>query len=399
MIHFMKATINSFLNEEFYLTKKIKLKNLDMIVFTLVTVGCILMRAALFPYVSGDYGSFLSKWFDTLEKNGGFKALSISLGDYTPPYFYILAFLTYLPFDSLFSIKLVSCIFDFVLAIFVMKMVFAKYKSVPISILSYGVALVAPTVLLNSACWAQCDVIFTLFLVLCIFSFMRDKPLLACVFFGISFSFKLQAIFLAPLLLIFWLKGKMKFRHFFAIPAVYLISIIPSAIAGRSFWELLTIYISQSGQYNNMSLNAPNMYIFISNVTNSSLGSAAVLLCFVAVLMAIYLIFRKKFTFTNDIIITLALFFALLVPFLLPYMHERYFYVADVLSIIFVFYRPKRFYVAIMVVFSSLCSYLPFLFAKQPISLNYAAIIILVALVFVAVEIKNLLFVEKIQKK
>lgn len=394
----MNLKLKKFLKTEISITDKLKLTPLDLIAFTLISVCCILMRTAMFSYVSGDYGSFLSKWFDTLQENGGFAALGMSLGDYTPPYFYILAALTYLPINSLFSIKLVSCFFDFVLAIYIMKMVFFKYKSVPISIFSYGAVLAAPTVLLNSACWAQCDVIFTLFLLLCVFSFMKDKPLLACIFFGISFSFKLQAIFLAPLLLIFWLNGKMKFRHFFAIPAVYLISIIPAALAGRSLFELLTIYISQSGQYKRMSLSAPSIYIFISDMTNTAVATAAVLICFVAVLTAIYLICRKKFEFTNEIIITMALFFSLLVPFLLPYMHERYFYSADILSIVFAFYRPKKFFIAIMISFASLCCYMPFLFGKQPVNLNITAIIMLFALIFIVIELKKLLFTTKIQK-
>ncbi|MFZ2539382.1 MAG: hypothetical protein WAX04_10835 [Oscillospiraceae bacterium] len=390
----MQHKMEDILFQEFTVSKHFKLRTIDLLAFTFFTFFCVLMRVSLFPFVSGDYTQFLEKWFHTIKDNGGFSALSISLGDYTPPYFYILAALTYLPIDSLVSIKLVSCIFDFILAITIMKMAYAKYASTSVAILSYGIALITPTILLNSACWAQCDVIYTTFLVLCVFAFMKDKPVLATSFFAIALCFKLQAIFIAPLLVVLWLKGKMKFLHFFLIPAIYIVSIIPSAIAGRNFFELLTIYISQSGQYNKLSMNAPNLYIFISQNTDKMIAMAAILLCLVEVLVAIYILIIKKFELTKDIIISLALFFAILLPFLLPHMHERYFYVADVFSVLYAIYRPKKFYVAVLVIFSSLCSYLPFLFRETPINLNYVALIMLSSLIFLIIDLKNQIFIK-----
>jgi hypothetical protein len=43
-------------------------------------------------------------------------------------------------------------------------------------------------------------------------------------------------------------------------------------------------------------------------------------------------------------------------------MHERYFYPADVLAIVYAFYFPKYFYVPIVVIICSFLSYLPYLF-------------------------------------
>ncbi len=390
----MQHKLEDILFQEFDISERFKLRTIDLLAFSLITFFCVLMRVSLFPFASNDYNTFLQHWFTTIKDNGGFAALSISLGDYTPPYFYILASLTYLPIDSLISIKFVSCIFDFILAITVMKMAYAKYSSTPVAILSYGITLITPTVLLNSALWGQCDVIFTTFLVLSVLAFMKDKPVWATSFFAIALCFKLQAIFIAPLLVVLWLKGKIKFRHFFLIPAIYIISVIPSAIAGRDFFELLTIYISQSGQYTKMSLNAPNLYMFISQSTDPMIATTAVMICFVVVLSAIYIFAIKKFELSKDSIISMALFFAILLPFLLPHMHERYFYVADILSIIYTIYRPKKFYIAILVIFSSLCSYLPYLFGETPINLNYVALVMLFALIFLVVDLINQIFIK-----
>jgi Gpi18-like mannosyltransferase len=65
-------------------------------------------------------------------------------------------------------------------------------------------------------------------------------------------------------------------------------------------------------------------------------------------------------------IVTASAVFAIGVPFVLPGMHERYFYLADVLTVVLAFYRPRLWFVPLLVQTASLLSYLPFLFWQQP---------------------------------
>lgn len=198
-----------------------------------------------------------------LKNAGGLAGIGMNIGDYTPPYLYILALLTYLPVEALFSIKLVSCIFDFLLALYAAKTVFHLTQSRAKTLLAYTLALLCPTVVLNGSAWAQCDSIFTFFLLLSFYSALKSRPWRVCIFFGIAFAFKLQAIFFAPLLLLLCIKNRLWLRHLLTIPAVYLLSILPAWIAGRNFWDLLTIYFNQAGQYHNLSKNAPNVWSFL----------------------------------------------------------------------------------------------------------------------------------------
>ena len=69
------------------------------IFIALVSIFAVIIRLRLFPFVSKDMTNFLFPWFDRIKSNGGFLALDERIGDYTPPYYYILAFLTYLPFE------------------------------------------------------------------------------------------------------------------------------------------------------------------------------------------------------------------------------------------------------------------------------------------------------------
>ena len=217
-------------------------KRPDYILLLAVTAIAFLARFGLFSYVSGDYTSFLSNWFDTLKNAGGLAGIGMNIGDYTPPYLYILALLTYLPVEALFSIKLVSCIFDFLLALYAAKTVFHLTQSRAKTLLAYTLALLCPTVVLNGSAWAQCDSIFTFFLLLSFYSALKSRPWRVCIFFGIAFAFKLQAIFFAPLLLLLCIKNRLWLRHSAddtgRLPALHP---APAWIAGRNFWDLLTI--------------------------------------------------------------------------------------------------------------------------------------------------------------
>src|SRR6185437_6819032 len=59
--------------------------------------------------------------------------------------------------------------------------------------------------------------------------------------------------------------------------------------------------------------------------------------------------------------------------FVLPHMHDRYFYSADVLSIVYAFQRPSRWFLPIAVVSASVICYIPFLWGETPLPTSFAA--------------------------
>jgi Gpi18-like mannosyltransferase len=110
----------------------------------------------------------------------------------------------------------------------------------------------------------------------------------------------------------------------------------------------------------------------------------------VLILSFVVLISKRKIT--NELILKLALVFALVVPFLLPEMHDRYFYLADVLSLIYAFYFPKYFYVPIVVQFCSLESYIPFLMQETVINLAYLSVLLLAVITLVVWDLMKTLW-------
>ena len=67
----------------------------------------------------------------------------------------------------------------------------------------------------------------------------------------------------------------------------------------------------------------------------------------------------------NVLSISPALIGALMIPFLLPRMHERYFFAADIMALVYFFYNKKRWYVPIIVIYNSYVVYAYYLFRVE----------------------------------
>jgi Gpi18-like mannosyltransferase len=370
----------------------------NVVLLFLITALAILMRVLLFPFESGDYHQFLQGWYTALKANGGFAAVGMNIGDYMPTYIYLLAIFTYFPVSGLVAIKLISSIADIVLAIFVMKTVNLKYQNKTYGVISYTVILFLPSVFLNSAVWGQCDAIFTSALVACVYYLMQNHEHKAVFAFAIAFIFKLQAVFLAPLLILMLLKRKIKPDTFLIIPLVYFISCIPAVIMGRDFLDLLTVYFSQSKQYSMISMFLPNLYTWMPEDTPGYISKAAVILAGALVALSLFYFYRKKFVLTHEMFISFALFYALFLPFILPHMHERYYFVADILSVVFAFYFPKKFYVPVVTVLSSTYAVCHNLFNTDFFSVQILGVIMLVLLILLIKHLMELISASSIHE-
>jgi Gpi18-like mannosyltransferase len=368
-----------------------------LIILSLGIFLSIVLRLGLFDFESVDYREFLSPWYDFIAGHGGFSALQYDFSNYSPPYLYLLTLATYLPLPKLYAIKLVSISFDFLLAFFVLLIVRLKYENRIICLSSFFATLFAPTVFINSALWGQADAIYTSMLVASIYLAIQRRPNLSLFFFSVALSFKLQAIFLFPLFIVLFLKRRVPIYSFLIIPTTYVASILPAWLAGRPLVELLVAYPTQAGLFSDLTLNAPNLYQWLPN-DPGLLEKPGIILTTLLVCLLCLISWRSVVPLDRDIIVKLALVSALVVPFTLPHMHERYFFAADVISIIYAFYKPKRFFVPIIVGGASLFSYFPFLFREEPIGLQYLTILMAVALIVVAADLIRSLYPDSIKQ-
>ncbi len=381
-------------------------------------VVMVAIRIPLLSAVSGDYTAFVGPWYDHLKNNGGFAAVGDNFSNYNPPYLYLLAATTYLPIPKMIAIKSISIIFDLVMAFFAYKLV-ALRRPGWLPAVASTVVLAAPTVVLNGADWAQCDSIYTAFCLGSMYFLLRRRPYWAAVLFGLAFAFKLQAIFFAPVAVIVLVVQRERIRRIVVAvlitPVVFAVMLLPALFAGANLSDLLAVYPNQisgggigaisggggrgggggaSGGYSGggraagggmgggagagqgaggsssragyrggLTYDAPSFYQWLPTTAASWWKYVGLTLTAVSIVAVGVLAWFRRQAATPARLMLLASTLLIVIPFLLPGMHERYFYLADVFTIVTSFFVRRFWPVAVLVQLGSLLSYIPYLWS------------------------------------
>ena len=347
--------------------------------FAFFVVIVVLLRVffswKLRGFTSADYTIFLDNWIGYIRTHGGILALKDSFANYNQPYLILLAIFSYLPIKALSIVKIISLLFDFILAFSVQHLVKTlmrkstnERKVFKMRAIAFLLTLVAPTIFLNSACWGQCDCIYSAFVTLSLSYLLRNKYPRAFFFFGLAFAFKLQALFIFPLFIILYLRKKnISLLHFLIIPAVFIITSLPSLIVGLKIDRLFMVYIEQINGDRLTTLNLYNFYTFLPNNYSSMAAIGYLLLITSLGILSIFAIRAEHLN--KEGILKLGLTILVTCTFFLPQLHERYLYLAAPLSIALFTYglsigkkNLKYAFIPISIEIVSLMGYLPFLF-------------------------------------
>lgn len=374
------------------------------VIFALFIVGVTLfLKYKMFNNISGDYELFLSKWFDSLKENGGIYALKSYIGDYNAPYVTLLSLLTYLPIKSLYLIKILSVIFDYVLAFssgLLVKELVTKNKKYYF-LMTFIIVSILPNVLLNSAMWAQCDSIYASFMILSLYFLVKEKYIKSFIMLGIAFAFKLQFIFILPLyLVLYFTKKKFSLLHFLILPITNIVLCLPALIIGNSLSNILSVYFNQTNTYSSeLVLNFPNIWNIFPAKPDMFYIVGELLLVIICATMLLYIIMNKV-KWNKEKIILLGLWFLIIVTYILPGMHERYLFVGEILSVIYFIAYKKYGYVALFINMCSLITYSVFLnnYNFQYMTL-FSIIYLIIIMIFtnkVLIELKNIKKVEEV---
>ena len=309
--------------------------------------------AALLPVApsSPDMVNALIPWMKAV-RAGGLDSISGEFAIYTPPYVYLLYLANWLVplVGEVAAIKLINVPFVALAAAATYDLVKQTTRDVRGAALAGALVCVAPTVLVNAFAWGQADIVYTALVLLCVTFACRRAWVLSAVFFGVALSFKLQAIFVSPLLLYLVLSRQMKVRDLALAPVAYLAMMTPAWLAGRPWGGMLKTYFYQAQTFEKLAVSAPNPWYFFDYlfvpppqpvyvagvIVGLTLASVAGLLVSLGALRL------QPGPRTNLLVATLC---TGLMPYLLPKMHDRYFFVADVLAIAFAF-AFRRYWVA-----------------------------------------------------
>jgi Gpi18-like mannosyltransferase len=250
------------------------------------------------------------------------------------------------------------------------------------SITAYSLVLFCPTVLLNSGIWGQCDSIYTAFCVMSFFYFLKNKPQVSLFCYGIALSFKLQAIFFLPFFVFMYLYRKWNFLQiFFAICGFFVFNII-LCLFGVPFLLWAEIYWLQLHEYSQLVLNAPTIYAIIP--MNSKIG-IILMISVLAIITFIILLSRNNCSEQTQLL--LCLMSTTIVPFILPHMHERYFYMAEIFVILYIVTNPKKWVLAMLIIFPSVITYTNYLYGKNNFSLQILTVIMGTGVLYIQREL------------
>jgi Gpi18-like mannosyltransferase len=337
-------------------------------------------------YVTNDFTFYTGVWYSAIRKDG-FSVVGTDIANYTPPYLYLL-YLTSAIFPDVTpvaAVKIPSIFFDFVCAIVVYLIVRIKYQRGSMPLLAFATVLMAPTVISNSGVWGQADSIYASMLLACVYYLMRGWAKMAMLAFGLAFAFKLQSIFLAPAILGLYLRHRIRTEHIMLIPGVYCLAMLPAWLAGRPAIELAAVYLKQTTKYHSLTMNAPSLYSWLPQSHYDSIVPLGLMLAGVALCLFGWLTWKSRVEITAEIVLSLCTFSMILMPFLLPKMHDRFFFPADLLTIAYAFFFPSQRLVAISVSFASFFAYQPFLIGREVVPLPVLSLIMCGALAATAI--------------
>lgn len=341
----------------------------------LIFLFALSTRFLIFSLRNGDL-YLIRTWYDFL-LDAGYKGLANGdFSNYPPAYLYLLfiSTLTSKWLDPFLALKIIPTVFDVLSAIVIYKIANQKHtedKSIFIASLFFAL----PTIMFNSSGWGQIDSMYGAFILLCFYLLQTERPFYAMIAFGVAFSFKAQSIFLLPFLGILFLWKRIRWYDFLTLPTVYILMALPAALIGRDWNSILLLYVGQTSQFDDLARNAPNLYSFIPKEFYHPVFEGGMVIFFLSMLFWAWINWKTKPVTSPYILAITALTSTTLSVFLLPKMHDRYFYPADIFALVTAIFMPKLWFLAFLSQLSSGLVYLIFPFSQTRLLVIPAALI------------------------
>ena len=151
---------------------------------------------------------------------------------------------------------------------------------------------------------------------------------------------------------------------------------MPAWLAGGPLDELLLAYFAQFENFRELSKAAPNLYSYLPATPPGYdvIVWIGLVIALVVTLGYVFLRWRKWKDLGQVSLGYDAVFFTLFVPFLLPKMHDRYFFTACVFFFILFFFDPRTIGLLLLSQVSSTMAYIVFLTSFPEVLTRIAAV-------------------------
>ena len=339
----------------------------------------MLARVSFIERSSGDYDIYLANWIARFAAGSFSEGMKANVGEYNVLYQYILFVITRLGVPALYAVKAVSFLGDAFLAGAAAKLAGRKG-----AVTAFGAALLLPTLVLNAGMFAQCDSLYAACALWGLALALEDRPAGAAACFALSLCFKLQSMFLMPIVIVLWTGRKLRVREALIFVLTLIAVMLPALLGGKSLGGIIGIYTAQTGLYTGLNYNAANLFGLME--TNGldvyAYGNFGMALAFGACALLLVWGLSRAETMEDGEYVRLALLLVLAIVFLLPRMHERYFYMAVPLSIALAAKRGGRSVIVCALIELALFS----TYWMLSVTLSTAALMMLAAIVLLLTD-------------
>jgi Gpi18-like mannosyltransferase len=320
------------------------------------TVAGLILRYLAREHATPDAVKYLIPWYG-FARDHGVGGLSEAFTNYTPFYSYLL--LIAAKFDGwgqpLSLVKAISVVFEFGCAIVAAQIVWRATRLPLRASLAFCGVWLAPTVLVNGAVWGQADSIWNFFTLLSVSLFMQNRN--GVLPFAVACAVKAQGVFLGPFVLGMVLRRRIHWAWLAAVPVMYVVLAIPVLVAGRPVASLLRVYMDQADTFHYLTMNAANIWVFAGGVPYAiGVGVGLVLAAAAGLALSVFIMRSKQEG--PEFILLVACVSLLLMPYLLPKMHDRYFYAFELAVIALACVNPRYLPFAVIAQFDGVLSYL-----------------------------------------
>ena len=300
-------------------------------------------------------------------------------------------------FPQVIALKLFDLVCQTLAALVVLNLAAKRGAKSGAAVMGMLACVLAPTMLLNAGCWAQCDAMFAALTLWGLYLLMDDHPVLGSILWGMAAATKLQSAFIFPLLLVFFMQRKVSIRHILALLAAFIAFQAAFLLDGQGLAAVFGRYAMQIDEaaYGDVGLadHAAGVYGLMTTASVREFSGMGMYLGFACALLVAFALIHARREPDTDTLLLAALLLAAGLPLILPQMNARSLYLAGLLAFACAG-SARRLAVAGVLELISLCSYMEAIFGYTIIPMNVLSLMAIACAVVVWLELMGRLGVK-----
>ena len=353
----------------------------------MLAVGAHLAMLDIKP---GRYTKVLAPMLESMWNYDLTTAMAWEEGAWSGGYLIVCALLSRLEsFPALYALKLFDLVCQCALACAALRLAQRGGVGPVRALMGMFACVLAPTMLLNAGCWAQCDAMFAALTLWGLVLTLERRPIAGCLLLGVALATKLQSAFIFPILLVLLLEGRVSLRHLLAAAAAFFGVHVPMLLDGQSLASILGRYASQlelASESIGLADNAPGVYGLMSIASVREFSGMGLYFGIACALLVVLAMLQAKGPLSERALLLGAWLLAAGLPLILPQMNARCLYLAGALG--FALARSREELAAALVLETvSLCCYMQAIFGAQVLPMTALSLLAIAVAMAVALSL------------